>query len=256
MYVFATLRFLLPSIDAKETTLDLGLAAALLSLKPRNSVWARDAFSDDIYGFWAVWLTGLYLLTGDWATKEPFLLLKASELRGKMRVSLAIAIVGVCLPETLVVAKPMNSLQVDSLFRALIDSPWWCAIALWSTWALSTRLWFYFASCYSLTSEMDCNAGFFVGCCFLTPVLTNVGVFGISFVYIYILERFCCGLVVWLTLLIALGFFVIFLTFCCRLMLVDVTGLESILSVSIVAWRSITQCDSLHSVSTRLWAPL
>jgi len=123
MYVFATLRFLLPSIEAKETTLDLVLVAALFSLKPRISVEVREALSEDIFGFWAVWLTGLYMLTGDYATKEPFLLLMANELRGKIRASLAIAIVGVCLPDTLVVANPMNSLQVDSHFRALIDSP-------------------------------------------------------------------------------------------------------------------------------------
>ena len=133
MYVFVTLRFLEPSIDAKENAFDFYFTP-LVSLKLLIPlVWEGDSFSVDITGFWAVWLMARYLLAGDCVTTEVFLLLRANELSGKIRVSLAVAIVGVCLPDIRELAKPINSLQVDSLFLALIDSPWWLAIARCNT---------------------------------------------------------------------------------------------------------------------------
>lgn len=64
-----------------------------------------------------------FLLAGDYVTTELFLLLMAIELRGKILVSLVVAMVGVCFPDIRELANPINSLHVDSLFLALIDSP-------------------------------------------------------------------------------------------------------------------------------------
>jgi hypothetical protein len=64
-----------------------------------------------------------FLLAGDYVTTELFLLLIAIELRGKILVSLAVTMVGVCFPDIREFASPINSLHVDSLFLALIDSP-------------------------------------------------------------------------------------------------------------------------------------